>query len=247
LKPFDIGQFKGVVFDLDSTLTDTQDYPIVASQWLLQKLGVTSDEEVMLYIRALVVEYRGAIRDIVNGAPYRSPFNIIKTAMGNSLIDQDIEVTTELIEEGAQKFKSLHLELSRPNDKVESLIKTLNSRDKRLGIITNSFEGHAQIILKNFGWYQYFSSILDCGSVQNYKPSRLLFERAISDLELDPSEIVYVGDEFFSDMVGGKGVGMATIWINGRDRSLSDLVARHGASSKPDLVLSAVSEMCEIL
>jgi FMN phosphatase YigB (HAD superfamily) len=97
------------------------------------------------------------------------------------------------------------------------------------------------------GWDNYFSSVLDCGSVQNYKPSKLLFERTSRDLKLESSEIVYVGDEYYSDMVGGKSVGMTTIWVNRRNRSLSDLVAKHGSDSTPDYVIGSVSEMCDML
>jgi HAD superfamily hydrolase (TIGR01549 family) len=201
----------------------------------------------MSYIRNLVVKYRNAIHAIVNGAPYRSPFNIIKTAMENSLIAQKIEAEPDLIAEAAQKFKDLHIELSRPNEQVNDLLDSLSSKGKKLGIITNSFEGHASILLKRLNWGHYFSSVLDSSSVKNYKPSRLLFERAARDLGLEPSKMVYVGDEFYSDMVGGKSVGMTTIWINRRQRSQSDLVAKHGISSKPDLVLNSVSEMCELL
>lgn len=243
----DIAQFEAIVFDLDSTLTDTQRYPIVASEWLLRKSGVSSEEEMMSYVRNLVTRYRQAIQAIVEGAPYRSPYEIIRKAMENSLIDLKVEVDSGLIEDATQRFKSLHIELSKPYDRVEALLESLKERSLRLGVITNSFEGNAQIILKKLDLDHFFSTILDCGSVQNYKPSRFLFVRAARDLSVDPSMTIYVGDEYYSDMVGAKGVGMTTIWINKRDRSLSDLVEKHGAASTPDYVLSSVSEMHDML
>jgi 2-haloalkanoic acid dehalogenase type II len=247
LKSFDIGQFEAVVFDLDSTLIDTQNYPIVATEWFLTKTGVSLEEKMMSYVRNLVTRYRHSIHAIVQGAPYRNPFSIIKTAMKNSLVDLEIDAKQALVDEAAQKFKLLHIELSKPNDGVEELLGSLDSRGLKLGIITNSFEGHAKIILANIGWSHFFSSVLDCSSVQNYKPSSLLFDRASKDLGLEPSEIIYVGDEYYSDMVGAKGAGMDTIWINKRNRSLSDLIEKHGVDSTPDYVLGSVSEMCDML
>lgn len=244
---FELTQFEAVVFDLDSTLMDTQRYPMVASEWLLRKSGVYSEEEMMSYIRALVMRYRQAIQAIVVGAPYRSPLNIIRTAMENSLIDLNVRVDQGLIEEAAQRFKSSHIELSTPYDKVEELLGSLKSKSQKLGIITNSFEGNAQIILKKLNLDHFFSSIVDCGSVQSYKPSNLLFERAAGDLDISTSKIIYIGDEYYSDMVGGKDAGMTTIWINKRGRSLSDQISKHGARSTPDYVLGSVSEFCDLL
>jgi 2-haloalkanoic acid dehalogenase type II len=236
-----------VVFDLDSTLTDTQNYPLIASEWLLRKSGHYSDEEMMAYIRTLVIRYRQAIQEIVQGAPYRSPADIIKSAMQNSLSDLKLDIDPQLVEEASQRFKSLHIELSTPKERVVELLHSLKTKGKKLGVISNSFEGHARIILSNMKMEHYFSTILDGESLQTYKPSNLPFERAARDLDVDISKVVYVGDEYYSDMVGAKGAGMTTIWINNRERSLTDLVAKHGASSAPDFVLESVSEMIDLI
>jgi HAD superfamily hydrolase (TIGR01549 family) len=220
---------------------------MVASEWLLRESGVTSEEEMMSYVRILVTRYRQAIQGIIAGAPYKSPLTIIRTEMENTLIDLDVRVDQGMVEEATRRFKSLHLELSKPYDRVEELLSSLKSKGQKMGVITNSFEGHAQIILKKLNLYHFFSSIVDCGTVQSYKPSNLLFEQAVRDLGTVPSRIVYIGDEYYSDMIGGKDAGMTTIWINKRGRALSDLIAKHGASSTPDHVLASVSEFCDML
>jgi HAD superfamily hydrolase (TIGR01549 family) len=247
LKSFDIDQFEAVVFDLDSTLTNTQNYPIIASEWLLRESGHYSDEVMHTYIRTLVMRYRRAIQDIVDGAPYRNPISIVKTAMENSLTDLELEIDSDLIQEASQRFKSLHIELSTIKEGVTELLETLKNRRKKLGVISNSFEGHAKIILKNLKLDEFFSMILDGESLKTYKPSRIPFERSARDLSVEISKIVYVGDEYYSDMVGAKRSGMTTIWINNRDRSLSDLISKHGADSTPDYVLKSVSEMLDLI
>jgi len=247
LNSLHIHKFDAVIFDLDSTLTDTHRYPFVACEWLLRKVGVFSEEQMITYIRILVTRYREAIQSIVEGALYRNPFDIVKTAMENSLRDLDIRVDYDLIEEATQRFKSLHIELSTPYDGVNEVLDSLKTKTKRLGVLSNSFEGHAKIILKKLELSHYFSSVIDCGDVQAYKPMSFLFERVVQNLNVEISKSIYVGDEYYADMVGAKSADMTTIWINNRERSLSDLIAKHGAHSSPDYVLSSVSEMCELL
>ena len=247
MNSLDIHKFEAVIFDLDSTLTDTHRYPFVACEWLLRKAGVFSEEQMIAYIRNLVTRYREAIQSIVEGAPYRSPFDIVKTAMENSLRDFDIRVDYDLVDEATQRFKSLHIELSTLYDGVNEVLDTLKAKTQRLGVLSNGFEGHARIILKNLELSHYFSSVIDCGDVQAYKPMSSLFERVVQNLNVEISKSIYVGDEYYADMVGAKSADMTTIWINNRERSLSDLIVKHGAHSSPDYVLGSVSEICELL
>ena len=220
---------------------------MVASEWLFQKSGVSSEEKMTTYIQNLVTRYRAAIQGIVEGAPYRSPFEIIKAAIENSLRDLDVRVDNNLIEEATQRFKSLHIELSTPYDGVNELLGSLKAKAKRLGVVSNSFEGHAKMILENLNLDHYFISILDCGDVKAFKPMSSLFERVARDLDVEISKTIYVGDEYYADMVGAKNAGMTTVWINHRERSLSDLITKHGAALSPDYVLNSVSEICKLL
>ncbi|MFW9812989.1 MAG: HAD family hydrolase [Candidatus Thorarchaeota archaeon] len=243
----DFARFEAVVFDLDSTLTNTQDYPMIASEWLLRKSGHYSEEEMSTYVRTLVIRYRQAIQEIVDGAPYRNPSDIVRSAMEYSLSVLKLDVAPELIEEAFYRFKSLHIELSTVRDNVVEVLESLTAKGKKLGVISNSFEGHARIILTNLNLLHYFSTILDGESIQTYKPSRIPFEQAARNLNVDISKIVYIGDEYYADMVGAKRAGMTTIWINNRERSLSDLVEKHGVSSTPDYILESVSDMVDMI
>ncbi|MFW9810625.1 MAG: HAD family hydrolase [Candidatus Thorarchaeota archaeon] len=243
----DISEFEAVIFDLDSTLTDTHRYPIIATEWLLVKSGVTSEQEIASYVRHLVTRYREAIQAIVEGAPFRSPFDIIRTAMEQSLEDFNLNTDQKIVDEATQRFKSLHIELSTVYSGVTELLDSLLGKGKALGVISNSFIGHANIILKKLELDHYFSSVIDCGDVQGFKPMSSLFLRVARDLDVEASKSIYVGDEYYADMVGAKGVGMTTIWINKWERSLSDLVDKHGAETTPDFVLDSVSEMNKML
>jgi len=247
LKKLDISKFEAVVFDLDSTLTNTHHYPLVASEWLLKEAGVNSDELKDSFLRNLFTRYSMAIQDIVEGAPYRTASDIVNTAMKRSLEDIGQAVDTVLLDEATRRFKELHLELSTLQDGVYEILENLKKREIKLGVLSNSFAGHTKIILTKLELVQFFSSIVDCGTVNAFKPMKAPFERVLSDLKAQGSSALYVGDEYYADMVGAKSMSMTTVWINNRGRSLEDLATKYGFSSTPDFVLKSIIEFDEML
>ncbi|MFW9788093.1 MAG: HAD family hydrolase [Candidatus Thorarchaeota archaeon] len=247
MNEFDITLFEAVIFDMDSTLTNTHNYPVVASDWLLTKSGVDSEEIKGSFLRNLFIRYTTAIQTIVEGAPYRSASEIVHTAMKNSMEDIDHLYNPKLIDEATERFKTLHLELSVAHDGVAEMLEKLKAQEIKLGVISNSFSGHAKIILNKLELADFFSSIVDCGDVRAFKPMKAIFERALHDLNTEGSRALYVGDEYYADMVGAKSVGMTTVWINHRGRSLEDLIAKYGVPTTPDFVLKSIIEFAELL
>lgn len=247
LNSFNIDEFKAVIFDLDSTLMDTHRYPLVASEWLMKNSNVDTDIHRESYLRNLISRYFKAIEAIADGAPFRPPFDIVKTAMSNSLKDIGYNADPDIVEEATQRFRSLHIELSTPFPGVPELLSNLESRGIRQGILTNGFVGNSRVILDNSKLRHHFKAIVDCGDVQAYKPMPELFERTLALLDVTPSEALFVGDEYYADMVGGKGLQLTTVWINHREESLDELVAKYGPENTPDYVTKTISEFAEML
>jgi len=46
-----------------------------------------------------------------------------------------------------------------------------------------------------------------------YKPAKTGFRRALAVLELEPHEAAVVGDQLFTDVLGGNRLGLTTIWV----------------------------------
>ena len=67
-------------------------------------------------------------------------------------------------------------------------------------------------------------AVISSESLRCYKPDRRLFDAAVSELGVQPSECAYVGDRQFEDVMGSRTVGMTAIWIN-----------RSGAAMDPNL------------
>jgi 2-haloalkanoic acid dehalogenase type II len=247
LTKLNVEAFQAIAFDLDSTLLDTHQYPLVASRWLLQKCNIVSEDLIATFLKNLVMRYFRAIEEIVNGAPFRSPFEIVRTAMSNSLLDIGYEVNPSLVEEATQRFKALHIELSEPYPLVIEMLNDLHSKGFKMGVLSNSFEGHTAALLEKLEIRRYFQAIVDCAMVRAFKPMPQIFEKALHDLNVTPSATLFVGDEYYADMVGAKKVGLKTAWINSRAYSLEDMIAKYGAESAPDYVMTSISEFAKML
>lgn len=110
------------------------------------------------------------------------------------------------------------------------------ARRFKLGIVSN-FYGNLADILSGEGLLGYFSVVADSERVGHIKPSREIFEHALTTLDVPAAETLMVGDSIKRDMKGAEGLGMphallspnpsamccASVW---RVANLSELEAR---------------------
>lgn len=114
------------------------------------------------------------------------------------------------------------------------------ARSHPLGLVAN-------ILSRKDLWLEEFrrAGVLDLFAItvfssdgSSMKPSRKLFDRAVSALPVMPrSEIVFVGDSLRCDIAGAAGAGLATVWI---DR---DGAGRRAGDPQPDFVVRDLLEL----
>ena len=64
----------------------------------------------------------------------------------------------------------------------------------RLGIITNAEERYRRPKIRRLALEGYFGHVAISGSLGIWKPDRRIFHAALSALEVEPAEAVFVGD-----------------------------------------------------
>ena len=242
-----MNSYKAVIFDLDSTLTNSQMYPLKASMWLLGKIRDDVDTIADEYVHHLVVNYRKGIKEIVDGADYRKPYDIVKRAIQESLREINLDIDPGLLEEGTRLFRWMHVENSTVRPGVEDLLQKLQGNGTRLGVVTNSFEKHLPLILTKLNLMDYFQCLVDSGDVSAFKPSPQPFQRVLSCLGTTTQETLFVGDEYFADIVGATSLGMDAIWVNNRGGDIEKMISKYSESSRPLMVVEAVSELGKFL
>ncbi|MEN9946516.1 MAG: hypothetical protein RLZZ293_902 [Pseudomonadota bacterium] len=97
---------------------------------------------------------------------------------------------------------------------AEELISQLYQRTK-LAIITNGFTELQQLRLDQHGWQDYFELVIVSEQVGYAKPHPQIFNHAFELMNYpDKNNILIVGDNPDSDILGGMQAGIDTCWLN---------------------------------
>ncbi|MHA1576105.1 MAG: HAD family hydrolase, partial [Candidatus Thorarchaeota archaeon] len=214
MSDFKLETYDTILFDLDSTLVNTNDYPLKAIDWILDQCTDASAEVREKCLISLVRAYLEGIKGIVKGGPYITPFEVVRSAITEGLASIGVNPDSDFILEGTKYFKNLHVELATLYPSVDDLLKALRDNGTKIGLITNGFVGHSTIILEKLDILRYFDLLIDSGGAQNYKPSPVPYKLALEQLESTPENSLYVGNEFLADVVGAKSVGISAVWVN---------------------------------
>ena len=84
----------------------------------------------------------------------------------------------------------------------------------QLAVISNNF-GNTHGWCDEYGLSPLLNVIIDSTVFGVAKPDTRIFEAALAELGVAPSQAIYVGDSYAADMVGGKNAGMWTAWLVG--------------------------------
>jgi len=96
-----------------------------------------------------------------------------------------------------------------PED-VYPLLQKLRAKGVTLGVVSNRDEPYAEEI-KEIGMDSFFSFSLAGGEIGHYKPEREIFERALTMSGTAAQETMYVGDNYFADVIGSRRAGLVPV------------------------------------
>jgi len=84
----------------------------------------------------------------------------------------------------------------------------------RLGVVSNFPEPRfVHATLDRFALRRYFEVVVVSAEVGRMKPDPLPFELAFAALDVEPSAVLFVGDDLRADMAGAAALGCMTAWI----------------------------------
>lgn len=100
-----------------------------------------------------------------------------------------------------------------PVDGVEGTLQELKKRGYPMSVISNA-HGRVAKDLEDAGLSSYFDHIFDSHWVGVEKPDPAIFQLAMSRVDVNPAESLYVGDVFSIDIVGARKAGIKAFLID---------------------------------
>jgi len=124
------------------------------------------------------------------------------------------------------------------------VLKKLEETGYRLGIISNAGDDQdVQQLMRRFKIRQYFDFILTSAACSYRKPHPRIFELALANWYLLPTEAVMVGDNLIADIQGAQNAGLYGVWISRR----ANPEMEQQEAVRPDASMSSLTELPAIL
>ncbi len=96
---------------------------------------------------------------------------------------------------------------------VVPLLDELKKRNYILGIITNADQGVVKLI-NELGLDPYLKVIVTSEGARAEKPDAAIFNAAYNQAGLKPEEVLYIGDQYKSDVLGAKRAGSSAVLLD---------------------------------
>jgi FMN hydrolase / 5-amino-6-(5-phospho-D-ribitylamino)uracil phosphatase len=120
----------------------------------------------------------------------------------------------------------------------EDALPALQVLSKQFPLISLS-NGNAQLDL--VGVSHYFQAAVSAKSEGVAKPDARIFQAAARAVDMQPDEVLHVGDDAALDVLGALDAGMQAVWLNRQDKLWPH------EQTQPTLEISSLKELTELL
>jgi putative hydrolase of the HAD superfamily len=155
-----------------------------------------------------------------------------------------------IVTKATAAFSDAFMRYVKLDNETMPLLSALHGRYK-LGIVSNfAIPEAVWLLLDKLNLRSFFKAVVISGEVNRRKPSREIFERALSILNLKASEAVFVGDTLTADVKGAQDAGMKAVLIVRKLSKASSYVWKLPETNiivKPDAVISCLSQLVPII
>ena len=234
---------KGIIFDINGTLSDIHTdeghdevYRVLSN--LLSYQGILLEPHVVkdLYFQ-IMKEQRaaqgGRHAEFDASGIFHTIITQHSTDFTRGLPTQKLEQLPRLLAETYRAASRFRLQ---PYPGVVDTIRQLH-QNYHLAIVSDGQTAYAVPELNTVGLAGYFDPIIISGDFGIRKPHERLFTAALTAMKMQPSEVLFVGNDMYRDVYGAKRVGMPTVFC----KSNQGLAEKEGV--KPDYIIYQFPEL----
>ena len=244
---------KGIIFDLGKTLIYSGEkrrkVDREASEAMLEYLninGITPELE-------FVTRFRNAREQglrIAENTQLEQKTEIALRAALLSIIE-NVGVPEEILQRAVDVYFDVYEQYWLVYPDTIKALERFNLLGMRLGAITN-FENDNMMmrVLDRLGISLYLNPIITSAKVNWRKPRPDIFQLVSREWDLNPHEIVMVGDSLLDDIAGAQSTGMRGILIHRRknaERKRTERFQYNSIEIKPDETIDSLEELQEAI
>ena len=125
--------------------------------------------------------------------------------------------TSEMANELATDLHRYMKETYQPEDwvppDVPATLDKLRANGYRLAMLSNRTNPYDEQ-LEALGLAEYFEFTIAAGVVESWKPDPVVFQHAVQNYGIPPEKILYVGDNYYADVVGAENAGLVPVLVD---------------------------------
>lgn len=221
-------KYKYLLFDADDTLLDFKAAEDTALKTVLKNNGLPHDDETVKTYSVINQKYWKAFEkgEIERDEIFPKRFGEFLGVLGSDLEPMAIN---------AQYFEALrqvHTMLPDANELIDYIVGKY-----KLYIVTNGVAKTQHLRLKQSGIWDRFDGVFISEELECQKPSVEYFTKVLKAIGNPPkSECLVLGDSISSDILGGKNIGIDTVWVNVRNlKNYTDITPDYTVTNLKDL------------
>ena len=227
---------KIICFDLDGTICDLWEGEHKARLILINQLAEESGHHIEHVTNVYDTEWTKIKQDYM-------------VLVSDGLDEQDIrekhiEKVLDIIglEASAKKYARIHCTETMDGIYIypdaRKVMETLGKK-YTLTMITNGASAWQREKIEKLDIEGYFEELIVSGELGHHKPNPRIFEEMSKRVQVDPSEMIYVGNDYRKDIHGAKDAGWCTAWVKRTVEERDETV--------PDYVIGELSELLGLL
>ena len=236
---------RALIFDINGTMTDiltnewnTDIYRVIGNLLSYQGIVISPDELRNAYFQ-IMKEQRAASGERFQEFDAVCVFGEIMTRYGTdytrALQPEKLNQLPLVLAEAYRAASRYQLQL------YSGVKKTIHQLflKYRLAILSDGQSAYAVPELNAVGLLGLFDPVIISGDFGYRKPDPRLFEKALSDMRMKPSEVLYVCNDMYRDVYGAQRVGIKTVFF----RSNQGQQEKNGV--RPDYIIYSFPELLD--
>jgi len=238
-------KYKAIFFDFGGTLMCAESDHVAHSHMMkevIQRYNLSASPEDMVtkynsHLFTKEMTLRDANPEEKSFTPLRES---TKKAFRGVLGEYNIQPSKEDFQWFSKSFFKNHKKYIKLFPETLLILRELKKTNLHMGIISDIDNDFQDFQFKVFGISKIFDSITTSEEVQSYKPEPKIFQVALNKAGCQGKKSIIIGDSYKKDIIGGKNMGMTTIWINKFSGNDTD-------NDKADFVVKDLKEISPIL